>query len=273
MSQRFAETFKKVRDNNKMALIPYVIGCDPSFDLSLKIMHTLATNGADALNIGFAFSDPGTAGEAVLVSNKRALTAGSSSDTCFELIKKFRQTDKSTAIAVTVYANALVVYGVQAFFQSCHDCGIDAVFIPDLPYIMLQVQMHNFKKAADSLCSLILSASSNLTQSSLKDIAACDVSYIYALSDVKVGGDRISFTRPESLIKTLKAATDTPVVVGKGVGSCEDIQELYALGVDGVVVGSVFSLEIKNNLSDEQALLESIAKKSALLSRACCGPK
>ena len=44
MSQRFAETFKKVRDNNKMAFIPYVIGCDPSFDLSLKIMHTLAAN-------------------------------------------------------------------------------------------------------------------------------------------------------------------------------------------------------------------------------------
>ncbi|MBB1383506.1 tryptophan synthase subunit alpha, partial [Shewanella sp. SR41-2] len=58
MSNRYQAKSAALKAQNKGAFVPFVTIGDPSPELSLKIIQTLVDNGADALELGFPFSDP-----------------------------------------------------------------------------------------------------------------------------------------------------------------------------------------------------------------------
>ena len=68
---KFAELAAKRR-----GFVPFVTLCDPTFDRSFEIICTLVENGADALELGFPFSDPLLDGPVIQAANNRALNAG-----------------------------------------------------------------------------------------------------------------------------------------------------------------------------------------------------
>ena len=80
---RFDTLFANLKANNEGAFVPFVTLCDPDFDRSLEIIDTLVENGADALELGFPFSDPLLDGPVIQAANKRALDGGFSTDACF----------------------------------------------------------------------------------------------------------------------------------------------------------------------------------------------
>ena len=55
---RLDYTFANLQKQNQKAFIAYVAAGDPSFELSLEVMHTLADIGADVIELGLQFSDP-----------------------------------------------------------------------------------------------------------------------------------------------------------------------------------------------------------------------
>ena len=87
---RFANLFEQLKTKNEGAFVPFVTLCDPDFDRSFDIICTLVDNGADALELGFPFSDPLLDGPVIQAANNRALSAGCSTETCFQLLTKVR---------------------------------------------------------------------------------------------------------------------------------------------------------------------------------------
>ena len=71
MSNRYQAAFAVLDKKNQGAFVPFVTLGDPSPELSLKIIDTLVENGADALELGFPFSDPLADGPVILVQVKR----------------------------------------------------------------------------------------------------------------------------------------------------------------------------------------------------------
>ena len=61
----YKEIFEKSKDENEGIFIPFLVAGDPDYDTSLEIAKTLVDNGADALEIGFPFSDPVADGPSV----------------------------------------------------------------------------------------------------------------------------------------------------------------------------------------------------------------
>lgn len=55
---RFETLFAQLNAKQQGAFVPFVTLCDPDFDRSFEIICTLVDNGADALELGFPFSDP-----------------------------------------------------------------------------------------------------------------------------------------------------------------------------------------------------------------------
>ena len=55
---RIKEKFQNLQNNNKKALISFVVAGDPDYNLSLEIMHNLVENGTDIIEIGLPFLDP-----------------------------------------------------------------------------------------------------------------------------------------------------------------------------------------------------------------------
>ena len=69
MTQRFENTFAKLEKLNEGAFMPFVSLCDPNFDTSLEILKTVIDSGADALELGFPFSDPSADGPVIQQSD------------------------------------------------------------------------------------------------------------------------------------------------------------------------------------------------------------
>lgn len=58
MENRFENRFAELDKKGEGAFLPFVTLCDPNYDTSLKILKALIRGGADALELGFPFSDP-----------------------------------------------------------------------------------------------------------------------------------------------------------------------------------------------------------------------
>ena len=119
MTQRFENTFAKLEKLNEGAFMPFVSLCDPNFDTSLEILKTVIDSGADALELGFPFSDPSADGPVIQQSDKRALNSGANTDDFFktayyraqELILAEQKTRhafsemKTTAVSLVLHDN------------------------------------------------------------------------------------------------------------------------------------------------------------------------
>ena len=55
---RIQAVFEQLQAQGRTALIPYVTAGDPNPELSVPIMHALAEQGADIIELGIPFSDP-----------------------------------------------------------------------------------------------------------------------------------------------------------------------------------------------------------------------
>ena len=80
MNNRFENRFKKLEAQNEGAFVPFVTLCDPNYKTSLEILKTLLKGGADALELGFPFSDPCADGPVIEHADKRALRSGAVTD-------------------------------------------------------------------------------------------------------------------------------------------------------------------------------------------------
>ncbi|MCT8602935.1 tryptophan synthase subunit alpha, partial [Glaesserella parasuis] len=91
-SSRFSRLFAQLADKKQGGFVPFVTLCDPDFERSFEIICTLVDNGADALELGFPFSDPLLDGPVIQAANDRALNAGCSTEESFQLLAKVRST-------------------------------------------------------------------------------------------------------------------------------------------------------------------------------------
>ena len=73
---RFETQFTALKAKNEGAFVPFVTLCDPTFDRSFNIICTLVDNGADALELGFPFSDPLLDGPVIQAANKSCFNCG-----------------------------------------------------------------------------------------------------------------------------------------------------------------------------------------------------
>ena len=62
---RIETTFNTLREQNKKALIPYVMAGDPTPAVTVELMHDLVKHGADIIEVGLPFSDPMADGETI----------------------------------------------------------------------------------------------------------------------------------------------------------------------------------------------------------------
>ena len=104
--------------------MPFVTLCDPTFDRSFEIICTLVDNGADALELGFPFSDPLLDGPVIQAANNRALTAGHSSEDSFKLLEKVRSKYPEIPISLLLCANLIFAKGLDAFINVVQKSGL-----------------------------------------------------------------------------------------------------------------------------------------------------
>ena len=55
---RLSSKLIELKQNNKKALVAYLVAGDPNLDTTLELMHLFVESGVDVIEIGVPFTDP-----------------------------------------------------------------------------------------------------------------------------------------------------------------------------------------------------------------------
>lgn len=254
---RLDDTFATLKKQNQKAFIAYVAAGDPSFELCLDVMHTLADIGADVIELGLPFSDPLADGIVNQMAADRALKSGMTTARTLELIKAFREKDQKTPIVLFTYLNPIFTYGFSRFQKDAVEAGADGILLLDLPpdEAELSAELDENK----SLSHIRLIAPSTPPER-IKLLAEKAEGFIYALSRSGVtGGHSAPAETIPAQVAAIKSHTAVPVCVGFGISNPEQAA-LVAKSADGVIVGSAIVKRIEENLTNPAPAVRDFTK-------------
>jgi tryptophan synthase alpha chain len=263
--ESYSEMFKRVSKKCEGAFVPFVVAGDPDFDTSLAIVKELVKNGADALEIGFAFSDPIADGPTVQEANLRALNSGINIDKNFEFIKKIREFT-SIPVGILIYYNLIYQKGIDLFYQQASENGINSILSADLPP---EEASEVIKVAKNYGVNQIFLAAQTTTNERLKVISEFSSGFTYLVSVMGVTGARNEVKNSTvDLIKRLRKHNDLPLLVGFGISHPNHVKEVIEAGAEGAIVGSALIEIISQNLNDKERMLQKIGESTLKLKEA-----
>ncbi len=254
---RYQSLFQRLADKNEGAFVPFVTIGDPSPELSLQIMQTLIDAGADALELGFPFSDPLADGPTIQGANNRALEAGTTPDICFDLISQIREKNPDLPIGLLMYANLVFSRGIENFYQRCQQAGVDSVLVADVP----TSESADFVAAAEKYgIKPIFIAPPTATDETLKAVGSLSKGYTYLLSRAGVTGAETKANMPvHELLDRLNQFDAPPALLGFGISEPEQVKQAIAAGAAGAISGSAVVKIIETNQNAPELLLKSLA--------------
>ena len=129
---RLESCFKRLEASHKKALVPYILAGDP-LGKTVDVMHELVKNGADIIELGFAFSDPVADGPVIAQAHERAVSQGVTLNDVFSMVSAFREADNDTPVILMGYLNPVEIMGYETFAERASEAGIDGVLMVDLP--------------------------------------------------------------------------------------------------------------------------------------------
>lgn len=215
------------------AFIPFITCGDPDLETTAKVVRAMAEAGADLIELGIPFSDPTAEGPVIQAANVRALSAGTTTDKIFDLVRDLRK-DITVPMVFMTYANVVYSYGAEKFISICREIGIDGLILPDIPY--------EEKDEFDPICKQygldLVSLVAPTSESRIAMVAREASGFIYVVSSLGVTGVRSEITTDiGAMVKLIRESSDLPCAVGFGISSPEQAKKMAALS-DGAIVGS-----------------------------------
>lgn len=253
-TKRIDACFRRLREQGRKALIPYITAGDPDIATTLGLMHALVANGADIIELGFPFSDPSSDGPVIQRAVERALAGKTTLKDTLAVVKRFRETDQQTPVVLMGYLNPVEFMGYQLFADRAVDAGVDGVLIVDMPPEEAH-DLHGILAAAQ-LDNIFLVAP---TTNDERAEAICRESsgYVYYVSLKGVtGAAHLDIDSVVANLDRLRRHTTLPLGVGFGIADADSAARIAAVA-DAVVVGSalvkrVAELERGKSYTQEQ---------------------
>ncbi len=183
---RIAETFARLRAEDKRALIPFIVAGDPDIRTTRELLIELARAGAGLIELGVPFSDPVADGPVIQRASMRALRNDIGLTQILEVVSDARK-EMNVPIVLFSYFNPLLQFGIERLGAEAQRVGIDGVLVTDL--VPEEAEEFGEALAQNDLDSIFLVAPTT-TDERLRMIAARARGFIYAVSRAGVTGHR-----------------------------------------------------------------------------------
>jgi tryptophan synthase alpha chain len=246
---RIAERFADLKRAGRAAFIPFITAGDPDAETSFAILERLPSAGADLIELGMPFSDPMADGPAIQASSLRALDAGMTVNGILDLVRRFRQKDRSTPIVLMGYFNPIHAHGVERFAASAASAGVDGLITVDLPPeedVMLRIPAN-----AHGL-DVIRLVTPTTDETRLAVILNGAKGFLYYVSVAGVTGTKTYEENDlRSAVRHLQRQSRVPCAVGFGVRTPEQAGTVAGFA-DGVVVGSAIVDRIAEGVKNKK---------------------
>lgn len=250
MSTRYENLFSSLHERGEGAFVPFIMLGDPTPEDSLKIVRTVVTAGADALELGVPFSDPVADGPTIQASHLRALDGGATVDSSLELISTIRTEFPELPIGMLIYGNVAFTRGFNRFYAEFAKAGADSILLPDVP---VREGAPFIAAAQKADIDPIFIAPARATEETLKGVAKSSQGYIYAISrDGVTGTEKQSETLGlEEVVSNIQRFDGPPVLLGFGISEPTHVQDAIAAGAAGAITGSAITKIIDRRVSRE----------------------
>jgi tryptophan synthase alpha chain len=246
---RIAERFADLKRAGRAAFIPFITAGDPDAETSFAILERLPSAGADLIELGMPFSDPMADGPAIQASSLRALDAGMTVNGILDLVRRFRQKDRSTPIVLMGYFNPIHAHGVERFAANAASAGVDGLITVDLPPeedVMLRIPAN-----AHGL-DVIRLVTPTTDESRLAVILNGAKGFLYYVSVAGVTGTKTYEENDlRSAVRHLQRQSRVSCAVGFGVRTPEQAGTVAGFA-DGVVVGSAIVDRIAEGVKNKK---------------------
>ena len=263
--ESYSAMFQRVKEKGEGVFIPFIVAGDPDFETSVQIVREMVEGGADALEIGFPFSDPVADGPTVQSADIRSLNAGMTTAKGFEFIRRIREFTP-IPIGLLVYYNLIFKMGVDTFYENARKSGVNGILAADLP----PEEAGDAVKAAEKNgLNQIFLAAETTSNERLKEIIKLCSGFLYVVSVMGVTGARSEIgTSTVELVERMRSHTELPICVGFGISKPQHIAEVIKAGADGAIVGSAIIDVIAENLGDPDALKAKIRESCRVMKKA-----
>ncbi|GAB2976714.1 tryptophan synthase subunit alpha [Actinotalea caeni] len=233
MTRTSGAAIDDARAQGRAALVVYLPVGYPDVATSIEAARTAVAAGADVVELGLPYSDPGMDGPVVAAAAQAALDGGVRTADVLHAVEQVAATGAATL--VMTYYNPVLRYGVETFARDLAAAGGAGLITPDL----IPDEAGEWVAAADAhgLDKVFLVAPSS-TPERLELTAAASRGFVYAASTMGVTGERATVgERAAELVARTRAAGAERVCVGIGVSTAEHATEVAGYA-DGVIVGS-----------------------------------
>ncbi len=234
---RIQQAIESRRSSGRRAFVPFLTAGFPDPATTVRVAVALAQVGADVIEIGIPFSDPVADGPVIQHTSEAALRRGTTPGQALRMIADIRS-ETSLPVVVMTYVNPLMQFrgqGGETFAAAVRGAGGDGILVTDLPPDQNHEAWDDIEAAG---LDPILLVTPTTPAPRLEAIGRRARGFVYAVTRLGVTGEGpgASARLPE-LVRSARAATGLPVLVGFGIGSAEEARRTLEIA-DGIVVGS-----------------------------------
>jgi tryptophan synthase alpha chain len=152
-----------------------------------------------------------------------------------DVLSTVAKADLDIPVAVMTYANPVRRLGFDEFLERSVEAGVSGFIVPDLP---VDEATEWVERCRTRNAATIFLAAPGSSAERLRAIAAEARGFVYCVSTYGVTGERDALAgTAREVVDVLRPLTETPLVVGVGIGSPETASAACEFA-DGVVVGS-----------------------------------
>ena len=245
---RIADTFAQLQARREVGLIPFITAGDPDLETTFALVHEMARQGADIIELGVPFSDPMADGPTLQRAAERALQHGTSLAHVFELVRRLRRS-LTIPILLFGYYNPIWRYGGERFAADARQAGVDGVLCVDLP----PEEAEELKRETDrhDLDMIFLLAPTSSLDRAQRVLSRAR-GFIYYVAVTGVTGIRATLPADLSaMVQRIRTISPVPVGVGFGISSAEHVVQVAGVA-DAAIVGSAISQVIEQSLGQPE---------------------
>ncbi|OPX61736.1 MAG: Tryptophan synthase alpha chain [Methanoregula sp. PtaU1.Bin006] len=236
---------------DRPAFIGFTVAGDPDRETSIRAALALIEGGTDILELGIPFSDPVADGPTIQKADERAIAAGTTVDTVFEIVRTLR---KKTGVPVVFLAYYNMIYhrGIDRFYREARDAGVDGILIADMP---VEESDDVFETALHYGIDPIFLITQTTSDDRIRKIAARAHGYLYLVAVLGVTGVRDTVSAGAiDLLQRVRKQTKVPLALGFGISTPDHAKICSDAGADGVIVGSAIVDIVGRNVGDPAAM-------------------
>ncbi|KAG9410689.1 tryptophan synthetase [Aphanomyces cochlioides] len=247
---RIDATFARCKQENKTAFVTFIpCGYKEKAD-TVPILLACQEGGADIIEVGVPYSDPGADGPVIQKAHQNGVDQGITFKDVLETVAEARSKGLTIPVVLMGYFNNFLQYGLETVCQDSKQAGVDGYIIVDLPPEEASEMSALTKEHGISFIPLV---SPTTVESRMPLIASCGSGFCYVVSLNGVTGSRNALpVNLEAFIERIRRHISLPLALGFGLSSKEHVESAGKL-VEGAVIGSKICKVIDEAPKDQRA--------------------